>query len=431
MSAGRPRGGDIRLRRLLGGAETAWLRERLRRRIAAGSPLTGTVTLARPTPEQRRAMESLLGRPPSRGASLRVALADVDAALRRSGVQPDGLAAAVVELLGPIPDAAAVRAATAAGWERATAALAAVCSERAELGPWYADPRTGALIRRLGGDPESAASLLAALVSVLAALPAAGVPLARFAAERTGDPHALDTGRPLATLVLSAVRATWWREDGDRNPTGYGGWTPAQWRRALWDRVGVLVDELSSLVLALNLPVVPGTALHRFTEPARETGEPLVLTLRQLTREEFRSPARSVFVCENPAVVAAAADALGPTCPPLVCVNGQPTMATLRLLDAVRRDGATLAYHGDFDWGGIRIANLLHDRLGWRPWRYDAASYRAAVAGRTPGRMLDGPAVEALWDPALAGAMRENGRRVEEESVLDDLLDDLLDARPD
>src|SRR6202030_2357324 len=59
-----------RLRRLLGGEPTAWLVQRARDRLEAGRPLTGTVTLAGATLEQRRAVERLTGRPPRSGTSL-------------------------------------------------------------------------------------------------------------------------------------------------------------------------------------------------------------------------------------------------------------------------------------------------------------------------------------------------------------------------
>src|SRR5262245_17311299 len=53
---------DARLQRLLGGESVAWLVRRVRDRLEAGRPLTGTVTLPAATQEQRRAVERLTGR---------------------------------------------------------------------------------------------------------------------------------------------------------------------------------------------------------------------------------------------------------------------------------------------------------------------------------------------------------------------------------
>ena len=83
-----------------------------------------------------------------------------------------------------------------------------------------------------------------------------------------------------------------------------------------------------------------------------------------------------------------------------------------------------MRYHGDFDWGGLRIANVLFGRLPCSPWRFDTAAYRAAVA-TGPGRALTGAGTEAVWDSGLGAAMREAGRAVEEERVVDDLVADL------
>lgn len=53
-----------RLARLLGTPDLSWLVERARRRLVAGQPMTGSVSLADPTPAQRAAAERLLARAP-------------------------------------------------------------------------------------------------------------------------------------------------------------------------------------------------------------------------------------------------------------------------------------------------------------------------------------------------------------------------------
>jgi uncharacterized protein (TIGR02679 family) len=133
-------------------------------------------------------------------------------------------------------------------------------------------------------------------------------------------------------------------------------------------------------------------------------------------------------VCENPAVVLAAANALGPAGPPLVCVGGQPTAAVVRLLTHLAEAGCALHYHGDFDWGGIRIANLLWGRLPMRAWRFDTRSYVERVPRRSAP--LRGRPVAAVWDPDLRPAIERHGVRLAEEAVLADLLADLTRGEP-
>ena len=91
---------------------------------------------------------------------------------------------------------------------------------------------------------------------------------------------------------------------------------------------------------------------------------PATLTLRQLRCHADPLTARLVRVCENPVVLAAAADEYGSQCPPMVCVSGHPSAAAWRLLELLAASGAGLEYHGDFDWGGVQIASAVLGRDG-------------------------------------------------------------------
>jgi len=416
---------DAQLDRLLGGEPVAWLVRRARDRLETGRPLAGTVTLPAATAEQRRAVERLTGRAARSGTSLSVSLPEVDRILRDSGAAPGGLAEAVTRLTGPLRDRHRERADLAAAWDAAFAVLDAALAGRHELAPWRGWLDATGVVRRLAPQPAQARLLLAQVAVVLQRLPSPGVPIGRLAAECCGDAHALDDGRPAGTLVLSAVRAL----AGLPLAADPG----AGSRRAAWAAVGVHLDELSSLVLCLGLPGDTRTPLGRTLASCREAGQPAVLTLRQLrchTDPLNAGPLRAgrVRICENPVVVAAAADELGARCQPLVCVGGQPSAAGWRLLDLLAASGAEFGYHGDFDWGGVRIAGSVRQRVNWRPWRYDHQAYEAAAHPLAPLAGLAGLAGEPAatpWDPELAAAMRRRGLRVEEELTLDTLLTDL------
>ncbi|MCQ4081072.1 TIGR02679 family protein [Streptomyces sp. RB6PN25] len=411
-----------RLRRLLGGPETAWLLDRARDRIATGRPLDTPATLKAATSEQRRAVELLLGRRLRSGSSLSVPLAEVDRVLRESLACPDGLAAAVVALTGPVTDRRAQDAALTAAWQCALAELDhPAIADRAELAPWRAKVEATGLLKRLsGGDPAAARQLAADAVRVLSALPADGLTLPVLAARTLGDAHALDDGRPLSALVLSAVRAL------AALPAGSA--TGAEGRRTAWAALGVALDDLSSRVLVLGLPGSTRTSTGRILAAARDGGEPCVLTLRQIAAlpPELGLPEHTiVHVCENPAVPTAAADELGPDCPPLVCVEGNPSAAARTLLTHIADQGHPIAYHGDFDWGGIRIATGILRLPTAAPWRYDTPSYLAAVERGLGTPLTTGIPAPTPWDPALAPALTQHSIRVEEEHLLDQLLADL------
>jgi len=413
-----------RLRRLLGGPDTAWLLQRVRDRIADGLALDTPVVLGDSTAEQRRAVGLLLGRRSGRGRSLAVPLAELDRVLRESEVSPDGLSAAVVALTGPVPDRQARRMAEATAWRTALAPLA-LCEAPLATDAWRDRLEAGGLLRRLStGDADKAGLLAEQAARVLDALPAEGVTLAVLAARTTGDAHALDQGRPLATLVRSAARA--WSGLADQETEG------AEGRRAVWASVGVAVDELSSRVLTVGLPGSATGVTGRILAAAAEGGEPCVLTLRQLTGRvtDLGVSGRRVFLCENPAVVATAAEALGPDCPPLVCVEGSVSVAARTLLPLLPAQGAMPVYHGDFDWGGVRIAADVMRLTGARPWRFGRSDYLAALAAGLGTPLTGGVPAPTVWDPGLAEALSTHRIRVEEEHLVDHLLADLRDCSP-
>jgi uncharacterized protein (TIGR02679 family) len=140
-------------------------------------------------------------------------------------------------------------------------------------------------------------------------------------------------------------------------------------------------------------------------------------------------PGARVFLCENPSVVAAAADRLGTRARTLLCTEGQTKTALRLLLGQLRAAGAEVAYHGDFDWAGIQIANGIVERFGVAPWRFGAADYLEAEGRAGARALLAGPAISPVWDAALGEAMRARGRAVHEEAVIDDLVADLDDGK--
>jgi uncharacterized protein (TIGR02679 family) len=189
----------------------------------------------------------------------------------------------------------------------------------------------------------------------------------------------------------------------------------------------VLVNELASPVLTLNLVAHAGTPGGRLVEQALASGEPLHLSLRTLVRQPPRwaLEGRKVFVCENPAIVAMAADALGKRCAPLVCTDGMPAAAQRTLLSQLASAKASLLYHGDFDWSGVTIGNFIMRAFAATPWRFAAKDYEP-----DRGRTLEGRPVIAQWDEALAPKMARHGFALDEEAVVESLLGDLESSPP-
>ncbi|MDS1270741.1 DUF2399 domain-containing protein [Lipingzhangella sp. LS1_29] len=152
------------------------------------------------------------------------------------------------------------------------------------------------------------------------------------------------------------------------------------------------------------------------------------LTLRDLRHVCWDPvPGAVVYVCENPRVVEAAADAgmdAG-----LVCTSGNATTVVHTLLTALVEGGTRLYVRGDFDWAGVAMVERLLTRYPAQPWRMSAADYEQQVERardrRTPLQPLEGRPQTASWDPELAPSMNSFGMAVHEESALDLLVQDL------
>lgn len=391
-----------RLERLLGGPTLASLRRRLRKRFERGAASDAFV-LDRLSTGERLALEQLLGRRGRSASSMSLSLTEMDQALARAGLA-ESLRRALEQLDGPIRDIAAERLVARAGWEEALARAA-----DARLAELLAVPQGRGLLKSVaGGDPAVGAALVDDAQRVLALLPAEGLPLARLAAHALGDAHALDEGRPVATLVIASLRA------------------PGETRqRETWSRMGIMAGELASPVLTFNLRADSAAPLGRVLLGATEMGQPLHLSMRLLAGAgpDWRLVGARVFVCENPTVIAMAADRLGRDCAPMVCTDGMPSGAQRTLLSQLGACGARLLYHGDFDWPGLRIANHVIRTFKAAPWRLGAEHYRPEG-----GFPLTGDPVEALWDPRLTPAMSASGLGLHEEAVIEELLEDLAEA---
>ncbi|MDB5973070.1 MAG: hypothetical protein JWQ90_5520 [Hydrocarboniphaga sp.] len=402
-----------RLQSLLGGAELAQLRQRLRARFRRAAPAE-SFTLTALTAAERHALEGLLGRSASSAGSMRLSQQVLDQALARAGIAAD-LRTALEALDGPL-ESHAERAQRALAWTE----LAQRTMEPRLLSLLQTPAGLG-LLKRLAGKPDSAAAMINAATQVLERLPAQGMPLAQLAAVAVHDAHALDAGGGLAALVLRAAETTDLLPEEAAADASLRSSEDTRSRNR-WARLGIVVNEFASPVLCLNLEADTDSVGGRMLASARDAGEPLHLSLSLLLREppRWRVSGRSVYVCENPAIVAIAARQLGKASAALICTDGMPSAAQRTLLDQLSAAGALLRYHGDFDWPGITIGNFVMRRFGARPWRFAAADYR----GRS-GKPLGSGAVAASWDQELVVAMSSAGYRLHEEAVAELLLEDL------
>lgn len=410
-------------------AVSAYRGEEYRRLFAAarrsleqtGGDLGRSVGISDPSDAERRAIIGITGVHRKNGVKrLEMRLDALDARLRAAlGI---GLIEAVPLITGmPLRNLPEDRARASAARERAVNILTG--SSLHSTDPWYT-----AWISRLEGDGtvtrlanQSSTAYLAQAVRTLEYLEArrpdaAPIPLPVLADTVTRDTKALNKGT-LANLVLRALAEKAQIETPSR----------AEDVRDLWDRFGVVVDDLASRVLVLNLPA-RGDGLGTWLTDAARLGIPFQVTLHQLTTLPVSPQINELYVCENPAVLRRAAEELGPSCPPLVCTEGRPSTAFHRLTRAALAGGASMHYHGDFDWPGVEMAEQILRRYEAQPWRMGPEDYRLALSQKIEHIALKGAPRATAWDPGLANAMAEAGVAVYEESCLEALMQDLQAA---
>jgi uncharacterized protein (TIGR02679 family) len=376
-----------------------------RERIGAGRD--GTLTLARLGAEEALALDGLLTprKPILAGQTRRIALSQLEAALRAGGIEPR----LAYERVGgrPLRDLPAERAAARLTQSQFRAWLTEqpVAARRPGVAAWLEEAA------RQGQVHAGMRPVIERALRIVAALPSAEPIQRTVLAARMldADPHGLDVDTPQHRLTVSLLAAA----------AGLDRDTPA---RAVWSAWSVLVDPVSSNVAVLNLPLsVEGDAGKL---PRVIRGTHMILTYGQLSANQLRwPPGATCFSCENPSVLIAAEQALGGDCPPLICTGGRPSDAVRLLLTSARDARASIRHHGDYDSAGVQILRDLEARYGATAWRFDVTSMCAAL--RRLGRIVPDPSPVTLEDGVL-----ELDGGLPEELVLDELLDDLRAAGP-
>jgi uncharacterized protein (TIGR02679 family) len=384
---------------------------------ASGGALNRSITLAEPTDVERTLVIGMTGNYRQPGsARLTINLTELDRAIRTdTGL---GLIAVLERLGPPLRNRPAER--TSRDDARAAALDHARASHLHQDCPWYqrwltdieADGTLTTLVR--SGQQRLLADARRVLETLQSRPPGAHpIPLPSLSALATADTKSLNKGT-LSTLVLRALAEA---ADIARPATTLE-------RRELWDSFDVIVDDLASQLLVLNLRPT-GTGLADWLTSAARTGTPFVITLHQLVTHPITLGPGVVRVCENPAVLRRAAAELADRCPPLICTQGWPSTAFHRLVRAFASGGGRLLYHGDFDWPGIEMTAKLLQRYPCSPWRMTAHDYVAGLAVEgNPVPLKNGP-IATPWDPALTQAMAAHGTAVYEETLADALIADL------
>lgn len=274
-------------------------------------------------------------------------------------------------------------------------------------------------------------TLLTTVARALAALPERYERLPFFANRITGDPHALDETEAAGRVFLQALG---WLAQATPRGEMDGCASTAEEKMELLYRYHLLRDDVQNFATVYG--IVPQGTRDTYFHRAAAAFAPLNLPLREIVRAEvFESAAAGgdVYIVENSGVFSSLLDALmaARCCVPLLCLHGQPKLASWALLDRLAASGARLHYSGDYDPEGLVIAEKLLRRYpGARPWHYEAAAYAPRPRVRLTAARLK--QLADITSPALqpaAAAIRQQKYAYYQESFADQLAKDLLARR--
>ena len=249
------------------------------------------------------------------------------------------------------------------------------------------------------------------------------VRLAVLSAHATSDPHALDSGTLCGKLFLRLLSF----RSGLAVPAN------AEQRDRLYYENGILYDSISSLVTQTGLVLLAGTAEPPACSLFRQRREIYTLSLANLSGlTGARSPSGKVYIVENEMVFTQLCDHVSQFHSPLICTSGQPSVAALRLLDLLAREGTQLFYSGDFDGKGLSIAAQLCVRYPnlLKPWHMEIADYDQCrsdiLLSKSSRSLLQGCVGTAL--EAAAEAVKQFDRAGYQELLIPLLETDLTET---
>lgn len=122
-----------------------------------------------------------------------------------------------------------------------------------------------------------------------------------------------------------------------------------QWRELL-QCVGIVPDNISSLVHAFGIRLKKQEIWHPAYEAFCRCGEPYVLTMENLKGiTEVQPVGTCVYIVENEMVFSYLMEQVQGKNVSLLCTSGQPRYAALKLISLIVQSGIPIYYSGDLD----------------------------------------------------------------------------------
>lgn len=282
------------------------------------------------------------------------------------------------------------------------------------------------IIQMAEKDDGAVTNMFATLNRAYSALPNTPERLPMFSQRITGEPHAFDASENLGKMLLHllAVAQAHRTEIPVQHPVS------TEEINDLYEMFHIYRDDLLNFVTCANLVASNNEGEHLVWKAAARMHIVQIVPIRELLPLKDIRPVtgNAVFIVENSGVCATLLDYVPHA--PMICSNGQFTLATWLLLEKLVASNTVLYYAGDFDPEGLRMADRLVERFGSENvqlWRMDLSSFQQS----NPQKVLSKDRLEKLNGlmnnelVKVGAVMKQVGKAGYQEALVENMMLDL------
>ena len=202
--------------------------------------------------------------------------------------------------------------------------------------------------------------------------------LAVFAAMLTGNPHAFDNGTAVGNFLYQIIQMDL---EIRKMKIESSEIFPAYKRQKSYLMAGIMLDDISNYAMLYQVQAVKKDGnFHKGMEGFAKEQHIVQVPLAVITEwGSLRCPQDEIYIVENPSVFAVLCgkEKAGNVRRAYMCMNGQPRLAGLMVLDLFAKSGIRVYYAGDLDPEGILIAQKLSQyyKREFHYWHMETADY--------------------------------------------------------
>ena len=184
--------------------------------------------------------------------------------------------------------------------------------------------------------------------------------LAVFASMMTGNPHAFDNGTVAGNFLYQMIQMDL---EIRKIKIESSEIFPAYKRQKSYLTAGIMLDDISNYAMLYQVEAVKKDgSFHKGMEGFASEQHIVQVPLAVITEwESLYCPQDEIYIVENPSVFAVLCgkEKAGNVRRAYMCMNGQPRLASLIILELLAKSGTIVYYAGDFDPEGLLIAQKL------------------------------------------------------------------------